>query len=230
MNRRTVELFSPAIGASGNVVAYGDWGRPVLSFGAEGSLAIDFEARGMIDVVGPLLEEGRVKIYCVDSFDSQSWSTKRMPMEERARRHGAFESWIVDQVTPWIVEDCGGRADILTVGCSMGAFHAANFTLKHGDLFPQALCLSGAYDPADWSGWGEHGETTYFNTPADYVQHLHGDHLDWLRQQVFLTLVVGQGMWEDSTKALPETRALAATARRQGHPARAGPVGARLRA
>ena len=62
----------------------------------------------------------------------------------------------------------------------MGAYHAANLTLRRADLFPLALCLSGIYDVAR-VGWGERGDAVYFNNPMDYVAHLHGDHLDWLR-------------------------------------------------
>jgi esterase/lipase superfamily enzyme len=149
-----------------------------------------------------------VKLYCVESYDSESWSDKHIPLEERARRHGAYESWIVDQVVPWIFDDCGGPADILTTGTSMGAYHAANFALKRADLFPQALCMSGNYDPSSLYGWGERGETLYFNTPPQYVANLQGDHLDWLRSRVFLLLVCGQGMWEDTTGALESTKAL----------------------
>ena len=32
MSGRHAELYSPAIGSSGSVVAYGHWGRPVLAF------------------------------------------------------------------------------------------------------------------------------------------------------------------------------------------------------
>ena len=35
VNARHAELYSPAIGAPGNVVAYGHWGRPFLAFPAE---------------------------------------------------------------------------------------------------------------------------------------------------------------------------------------------------
>ena len=87
----------------------------------------------------------------------------------------------------------------MTLGCSLGAFHAANFALKRADLFPLAMCLSGTYDPAAWNGWGERGTAAYFNNPLDYVRHLHGDHLDWLREHVSLLLVCGQGQWEDTT-------------------------------
>jgi esterase/lipase superfamily enzyme len=130
-----------------------------------------------------------------------------MPLEERARQHGRYESWILDQVVPFIQGDPGG--EILTVGISLGAFHAVNFALKRADLFPLAIGMSGNYDPAAWNGWGERGQQTYFNNPVDYVEHLGGDHLEWLRGQLNVLLVCGQGMWEDSTGALESSKRLA---------------------
>jgi esterase/lipase superfamily enzyme len=208
MRRRTVDLWSPAIGAAGSVVAYGHWGRPVLVFPHEMGEADDFESCGMVEVVADLIDRGGVKLYCVDSYDTETWSNKQIPLEDRARRHGAYESWIVDQVVPWIFEDCGGPANVLTTGTSMGAFHAANFALKRADLFPQALCMSGIYDLSALYGWGERGDAMYFNTPLDYLPNMDGAHLDWLRSRVFLVLVCGQGMWEDTTGALVSTKAL----------------------
>nr|BFE74372.1 esterase family protein [Actinoplanes digitatis] len=190
----------------------------MLVFPAEAGGAHDFESWGMVDAVADLIDAGRAKVYCVDSIDSQSWSNKGAPIEERARRHNAYESWLLDQVVPWIHGDCGGPVDVLTTGCSMGAFHAANFTLKHGHLASRALCLSGNYDPSRWSGWGERGEAAYFNNPMDYVPNMDGDHLDWLRSTVSLTLVCGQGMWEDTTGTLESTRAFAAVLAAKGIP------------
>jgi esterase/lipase superfamily enzyme len=218
MKRRTLELWSPAIGAAGSVIAYGHWGRPVLVFPHEMGRADDFESFGMVDEVADLIDGGGAKLYSVASFDSESWSNKQIPLEERARRHGAYESWIVDQVVPWIFDDCGGPAGILTTGTSLGAFHAANFALKRADLFPQALCMSGIYDLSALYGWGERGDAMYFNTPLDYVPNMDGGHLDWLRSQVFLLLVCGQGMWEDTTGALASTKAFGGVLAEKGIP------------
>jgi esterase/lipase superfamily enzyme len=215
VNAERAELWSEAIGAAGTVLRYGHYGRPVLVFPSEQGKAGDFEANGMLGAVADLVDAGRLKVYCADSYDSQSWSDDTVPVEERARRHGRYESWIFDSVVPWIHADCGGSAEIgeggiATLGCSLGAYHAANFALKRADLFPLALCLSGNYDPASWRGWGERGTAAYFSNPLDYVAHLHGDHLDWLRGRVSLLLVCGQGAWEDSTGSLPSTRQFAA--------------------
>jgi len=179
-------------------------------FPAEGGDAGEFERRGMVSAVGDLLEAGRIKLYCVDSFDRESWSDRGIPLEERARRHGVYEAWILGEVVPFVRADSGGAGELITCGVSLGAFHAANFALKRADVFPLAIGLSGNYDPAAWDGWGERGDAVYFNNPMDYVTHLEGDHLEWLRRQVSLLLVCGQGQWEDTTGALESTRRFAA--------------------
>jgi esterase/lipase superfamily enzyme len=203
------ELYSPAIGAAGSVVAYGHWGRPVLAFPAERGRAWDWQDNGMVGAIEGLIEDGRAKLYCVDSFDAASWSNDTLPLEQRAQQHGRYESWILDQVVPAIQEDSGGTSEIVTTGISLGAFHAVNFALKRADVFPLAIGLSGNYDPAAWNGWGERGDATYFNNPLDYVGHLDGDHLEWLRSRLSVLLVCGQGMWEDSTGALESSKRLA---------------------
>jgi esterase/lipase superfamily enzyme len=76
MNAHHHELYSHAIGAHGAVVAYGHYGRPVLAFPSEGGKASDWQDNGMIGAVGDLLEAGRIKLYCVDSFDATSWSNQ----------------------------------------------------------------------------------------------------------------------------------------------------------
>jgi len=205
VNREVTELWSDTLGAAGTVIKYGHWGRPVLVFPSERGRAWDFENNGMIGAVSGLLETGRLKVYCVDSYDAASWSNPSIPLEERARAHGIYESWILRSVVPWIHSDCGGPLDLATIGCSLGAYHAANFALKRADVFPLALCFSGNYDPSSWNGWGERGNEAYFNNPFDYVEHAQGDHLDWLRGRVSLLLVCGQGQWEDTTGALPST-------------------------
>ena len=216
MSRRHLELYSPAIGAAGAVVVHGHWGRPVLAFPAEGGTAWEWEQHGMVAAVRALVDEGRVKLYCVDAFDGSTWSDRTLPLEERARRHGAYESWILDQVAPFIRDDCGGFAEIVTAGASMGAFHAVNLALRRPDLFPLAVGLSGNYQPETWDGWGEAGDATYFNSPLAYVAHAHGDHLAWLQERCSVLLVCGQGMWEDTTGALESTRRLGGLLKAKG--------------
>jgi esterase/lipase superfamily enzyme len=208
MRRDHITLPAPAIGGEGDVIAYGHWGRPLLVFPSQQGRAWDYENNGMIGQLAHLIDAGRLKVYCVDSYDAGSWDREDLPLEERARLHGNYEDWIVNQVAPFIHADSGGFVETMTTGCSFGAYHAANLTLKRADLFPVAICLSGVYDVSAL-GWGERGDAVYFNNPMDYVAQMDGDHLQWVRAHANLVLVCGQGQWEDTTGALESTKAFA---------------------
>ncbi len=170
------------------VLVLGHWGRPVLVFPSAERNRYEWEEHGMVDAVRDLVDAGRVKLYCVDSWDSGTWWDEWLPSEERAHRHEAYERWVLERVE---------GDDVIATGVSMGAYHAANIALRHPQRFPLALCLSGIYDVARL-GWGERGDSVYFNNPVDYVQGLDGS-------PASLLLTVGRGQWEDTTGALDDT-------------------------
>jgi esterase/lipase superfamily enzyme len=198
MSRRAIEIDG------GTVLAYGHYGRPVIAFPSENGEVSDWEDRGMVDALGELIDGGKIKLYCVPSFDRESWTRSDLGLEERARSHGHYERWILARVVPFVQADSHTH-DAIAAGTSFGAYHSANFCLKRADLFPVAICMSGVYD-VTVQGGGERGDAVYFNNPMEYVANLEGDHLDWLRSTASLLLVCGQGQWEDTTGALESTR------------------------
>ncbi|MFL6065924.1 MAG: esterase family protein [Friedmanniella sp.] len=219
MERIQVELDAPSAGRTGTVIRYGHFGRPVLVFPSERGRAWDYENNGMVEAVRFLIDEGRIKLYCVDSFDDLSWSDTWISLEERARRHEAYASWITGAVVPWMGWDSPGVSDAVVTGCSLGAYHALQFALTRADLFPVAICQSGNYDPSQWHAWGERGTAAYFTNPTDYVPQLDGGPLDWLRGRLHVVLTVGEGPWEvHPTKSLPETRRMAGLLAERGIP------------
>lgn len=180
-----------------SMIAYGHAGMPVLVFPSSEGKASDYEGFGMIEAVAPLIEAGRLRLYCVDSYDSESWYGRHRPLHERAWRHSLFERWILESVVPAIARDVGDPAvELLTTGCSFGAYHAANFALKHPRRFTRALCMSGVYDMR-FLLHGHHDDWVYFNNPMEYVANLHGEALREIQTHTFLALVCGQGQWEE---------------------------------
>jgi esterase/lipase superfamily enzyme len=127
--RPRVEHDAPAFGRPGTVLRYGHWGRPVLVFPSEAGRAWDYENNGMVGAVAHLIDDGRVKLYCVDSFDGVSWADRALPIEERARHHQAYQSWITDQVAAYVGSDSPGATEAVVTGCSMGAYHALQMAL-----------------------------------------------------------------------------------------------------
>ncbi len=213
MRREQLELDGDGLDHPGTLIRYGHWGRPVLVFPSEAGRAWDYENNGMIAAIEDLIHAGRIKVYCVDSFDHLSWSNRSIPLEDRARAHQRYENWLIEQVVPTMLTDSPGLdlgPGMIATGCSMGAFHAFSISMKRADLFPISICLSGSYDPSYWHAWGERGEQAYFTNPTDSVANLHGEHLEWLRSRMHPVLVVGQGAWETHpTGALPSTKHLA---------------------
>ena len=181
------------------VLVHGHAGRRVLVFPSAERDRYEWERQGMVDAVRDLLDAGRVQLWCVDSWDGGTWWDDWLPREERARRHEAYERWVLGRIE---------GDDVITAGVSMGSYHAANLTLRHPHRFPLALCLSGVYDVAGL-GWGDRGDSVYFNNPVDYVPGLDGS-------PASLLLVAGRGQWEDTTGALDSTLRFAELLRAKG--------------
>ena len=202
-----------------NVLVYGHAGPPVVFISSERGSAEDFEHRGLLGAVGELAEQGRARIYAVDTYDTASWRNEYLTREDRARAHQRFEDFVLADLVPAVHRDCGWPAPIVLTGPSLGAFQAADLCLRRADLFPAALGLSGVYD-LDHVGWGERGDSFYFHNPMDYVRNMSGDHLEWIRVAARLVLVVGTGLWEDdsSSGALSSTLRFAALLAEKGIP------------
>lgn len=212
MERRYFKMYSPAVGRDMEMLSYGHYGPPLLAFPSGGGRFFDFEDNGMVAAIAPLIAAGRLKLYCVDGLDHESWLRSDIDPHWRAVRHNAYQDYLTKDAVPAIYADCQSRLPIGLVGCSLGAYHAANFALKFPQLFPYALCLSGRYDLEKLIGPSGSPEV-YFNNPMAYVANLHGEALSAVRR-THLVLVCGQGAFEE--KCLEETHRLAALLRDKG--------------
>lgn len=207
MLRRYYRLHNSAIGRDVQVLAFGHYGPPMIAFPSGGGQFHDFETHGMIEAVVHWLEAGKVKLYCPESLDHETWLNHGADPGWRGYRHGAYQDFIVNTLVPAIARDCESPGiRVALTGCSLGAYHAANFALKFPHLFNYALCMSGRYDIEAVCGRSASPDV-YFNNPLGYVYHLHGDALQHVRNHTHLSLVCGQGAWED--KCLAETHRLA---------------------
>lgn len=199
---------------------YGHWGQPIMAFPCSRGRYFDYEGFGMIEAIRTFIDNGRVKIFCVDSVDAESWYDFGLAPQQRNDRHQAYERYIVDEVIPFIRDHCcSPRARIMANGCSMGAYHAVNFFLKRPDVFGGAIALSGLYrlDRPEFNLTAADLPAVYYNSPLTYLPGLEDA---WYMAQFnhsALIVCVGQGAWEE--EALQDTRALEALFRGKAIPA-----------
>lgn len=208
MRKRFERVYSPALSRDMEVLAYGHFGPPMIAFPSGGGQYFDFESNGMVEAAAPWIEAGQLKLYCPQGFDKESWLNKEMDPHWRGVRHNAYQHFVTNELVEFIRRDCQSpQIGIGLTGCSIGAYHAANFALKFAHLFPYALCMSGRYDLESIMNRSSNSPEVYFNNINVYARGLQGSHLEWLKERVHLTLVCGQGPWED--KCLIETNVLA---------------------
>jgi esterase/lipase superfamily enzyme len=215
MSARHLLLESPALGRRAHLWCFGELGRPLLVFPSNAGVAHEWQRSGMIDALGPLLAEGRMKIYCPESNVSRSFSGQGS-LEERLAHLRAYERFVLDTLVPFIRADCNTNdIPIVTTGCSVGALYAALFVLKHPETFARALCLSGRYRASRFFGDPDHSEV-YFNDPLAFVPNLSGTALDRVRHNAHLTVVVGRGAHEN--RCIPETAEMGGWLQNKGIP------------
>ncbi|MDX2175416.1 MAG: alpha/beta hydrolase-fold protein [Candidatus Sumerlaeia bacterium] len=198
MRRFEANLYSPAVGRHLPVMVYGHFGVPIVVFPSMSSSHREWEDQGMIHVLHRWIEAGKCKIYVTQSIEWEAWMNWNAPPQWRAHRALHFYDYILNQLVPFVREDCQDPGARPTAsGVSVGALHAANCVLKYPQLFSRCLGFSGRYDLGPWFD-GFYNDDVYRHDPLAYAPNLEGGHLDYLRQNAHLTLVVGQGDHEGS--------------------------------
>ena len=190
---------------------WGVVGTPVLLFPTAAGDSEECERMKMVDALAPLLSEGRIKLYSVDSVAGRSWLDKETPKHQSARMQNRFDAFVVHEVLPAIRVDCRtSDLDILVAGASIGAFNALASICRHPDLYAGAICLSGTYDLQKKFMEGERTHDSYISSPLHFLPHMQeGEHLERLRER-FILLAHGKGRWESPEESWRVADALGA--------------------
>jgi esterase/lipase superfamily enzyme len=194
--KTTQRWFSDRLQQEITVARWGSYGTPVLVFPSAGGDAEEIERFGLVDACGPLLAEGRVKLYSVDSVAGRAMIAKTSPVAHRLWQLNQFHECVRWEVVPAIHADLGGQAmDVITTGASIGAFNAVAVLCRYPDAFGAAIGMSGTYrvDRFYEEAWTQ---DLFFSSPLQFLSGLDGPQLDRLRQR-FAVLASGAGDWED---------------------------------
>ena len=206
MIKRHELIPSEAMGRRVHLWCFGHFGAPVLVFPSAAGFAHEWDAQGMVKLLAPLIQKGAIKLYCPESNVSRAWTDKQTHPSEKIKHHLVYEQFLMQELVPWIRNDCRSeKIPIAVTGCSLGGFYAANFALKFPHVFNYALCMSGRYDALQFTG-GFSNHEIYFNNPLGYIPALEGDALRHVQSHTMITLVCGQGAFEEG--CIEETVAL----------------------
>jgi esterase/lipase superfamily enzyme len=189
MHREYIAWDSPTLQRKMEMLWFGHAGRPMIWFPTSVGRFYQNEDFGLVGAVGDWLEEGRLQICCVDSVDAESFYAKNRPPAERIRRHDQYDRYLAGEVVPFIRNKGNWQGRVGSLGCSFGAYHAANFGFRHPDLCDQIVGFSGKYDIHNFLD-GYWDELCYFHCPTAYVPNMDAE---WVGKPSSMDLCIVTG-------------------------------------
>jgi len=213
--------YSHKLGRDMEYKVYGYKGKPVLVFPTSNARFFQFEDEGMIDAVSHFINEGKIQIWTVDGIDEETFFSGYWDNQQRIERHEAYFAYINEEVIPSICwkskENNGGyEQKIVLTGCSMGAYHAANFYFRYPWFVDTVVAMSGVYSTNYFFG-NYKPVKIYLNSPIDYLQNNNDAYYIDRFRNCNLIFCCGQGSYED--EMLDETRKLKSVLDQKGIPA-----------
>ena len=190
------QWYSPALNKEMPIAVYGHYGYALLMIPTAAADYLEYERFELINTLSPFINEGKIKIFSVNSINTESWMNKQMEGAHKAIRHNQFNHYIYNEVVPFIKKMTSQDTPIITCGASFGAFHSMNLFLKRPDLINGVIAMSGVYDLMEYTD-GYYDEQVYFNSPIHYIPNLN-DHgtLEKIRKGKII-IATGSGSYED---------------------------------
>lgn len=148
---------------------YGHDGMPVVVFPSSGGSHNEYADFGMIEASKEFIEQGKVQFFTLATHDNESWLNGSKSPHDMAQAHEAYERYLINEAVPFIKHKTWRDGPMMTTGCSMGAYHALNFFLKHPDVFQKTIALSGVYDARFFTGDYGNDALVHQNSPSDYI-------------------------------------------------------------
>ena len=197
MSREYHKWFSPSLQRDMELLIFGHAGEPVLFFPTRTARFYDYEDWKVIDALRKKIETGQIQVYCLDSVDKESFYEKQLHPRDRILRHLQYERYILTEVLP-LVRHKNPRPTVVTAGCSLGAWHAANLAFKFPHLFHKVVGLSGRYDLTVtlehfkdlFDGYRD--QNIYYNMPGQYIPNLNDPAIIQQLRGLEIIFVVGE--------------------------------------
>jgi esterase/lipase superfamily enzyme len=198
MHRVIDSWYSPSLHKNMEIVTYGHYGFPLLLFPTAAADYLEYERFLVIDVIQEYIDAGKVKVFSINSINSESWLNRQVHPKHKAIRQQQYNQYIADEVVPYIRNSCQSDVRIITAGASLGAFHCANQLFRRPDLFDGMIAMSGSYDIRGYFQGEYYDENIYYNNPVDFLPQLNDDYyLPMLREKSRIHILTGQGNYEN---------------------------------
>lgn len=179
------------------VAVYGHYGFALLLVPTAAADFLEYERFQLIEAIRPFIDGGKVKVFSINSINNDSWMNNAVHPKHKTYMHQQFNSYVYEEVIPFIRTHTSSDTPIFVCGASFGALHSMNLFLKKPELINGVISLSGVYDLTEYTK-GYFDEDVYYNSPQHYMPNL-TDHgiLEQIRKSHHIHIFSGSGAYED---------------------------------
>jgi esterase/lipase superfamily enzyme len=197
MQRTLDGWHSPRLDKYMEIASYGHYGFALLLVPTAAADYLEYERFLLIKSIEKYIESGKVKVFSVNSINTESWLNNQMHPRQKAIRHQQYNEYIFNEVIPYIKTQTSDDTPIITCGASFGALHSMNMFLKRPDLINGVVAMSGCYDLSSYTK-DYFDDDVYFNSPEHYIPNLTDEFfLSNINNARKILISTGSGAWED---------------------------------
>ena len=102
MEKNLTSWYSHRLEKEMPVAVYGHYGFALLLVPTAAADYLEYERFQLIDSIKPFIEGGKLKVYSVNSINSESWLNDNVHPKHKTWMHNQFNQYIYEEVIPFI--------------------------------------------------------------------------------------------------------------------------------
>ena len=183
-----IQYYSNTLNRNINLEVTGHWGHPILMFPSSGGQFTQNTDFGLVGAIHNFIEEGKVKLYNVETVDLMSFYDDHMDSGTKMHNYELYMQFLKNELIPYIQRECNTHR-IATAGVSFGGYHAANTAFRFPDLISHFIGMSAAFNIRTMTPLSDDSRI-YFNCPDEFMRNEEGWKFDHMQ------IVLGTSDWD----------------------------------
>ncbi|MGB5274854.1 MAG: alpha/beta fold hydrolase [Flavobacteriaceae bacterium] len=167
-----IPYYSNILSRNINVEVTGHWGHPVLMFPSSGGQFTQNTDFGLNGSVMRFVDEGRIKLYNVETIDMLSFYADDLASEVKIHNYELYMQFLKEELIPYIQNECNTHR-VAVAGVSFGGYHAANTAFRYPDLVSHLFTMSGVFNIRNFTPLSD-DLRIYLNCPDEFMQNAEG--------------------------------------------------------
>ncbi|WP_411825305.1 esterase family protein [Luteolibacter sp. AS25] len=197
MKREYHKWWSENLNRDMEMLVFGHAGAKVLVFPTRDGRFFEYEDLRLTEVLRHKIEAGQLQLYCLDGISNESFYCFWAHPSGRIQRYLEYEAYVLEEVIPF-ADELNDHPCIISHGCSLGGYFAANIVFRHPKPFSKLVAFSGRYDLTlkvesfDSLLGAHYDDEVYFNTPTHFLPGLKSKAILKELRRIDMIFVIGR--------------------------------------